>query len=111
MSRDVPATGLAGLYKRKRMKLRDAAVLVLVGWYLMIPPTTDPQQTPDDLEPLSEWKVVEEFQSEAACQDMRSKLIARMGAQISSARCISSDNPKLHEKRQTNARENKPPPS
>jgi hypothetical protein len=56
------------------MKFRHAAALALIVWYLMLPPPA-PSGGRLIFEPLSEWKLIETFDSKNACQQMRSKLI------------------------------------
>jgi hypothetical protein len=50
------------------MKLRHAAALALVGWYLMMPPLRGGGK-PDDQAPISAWTVFRKFDSTAACQE------------------------------------------
>jgi hypothetical protein len=45
------------------MKLRHAAALALVGWYLMVPPSTD------EGAPLGHWKVAASYDSASACEE------------------------------------------
>jgi hypothetical protein len=77
------------------MKLQNAAGLVLVAWYLMLPP---PASLGERLtyEPLSEWKLIDEFESESVCRKMRAKLIKQMSrTAIDIARCVPADDPAL----------------
>ena len=67
------------------------AALAIVGWYLMLPP---PGQMGQRLffAPILEWKLIDEFDSERACHEMRLKLIERMpDTGIYTAHCFSSD--------------------
>jgi len=67
------------------------AAFAIVAWYLMLPP---PALTGERLfyAPLLEWKLVDEFDSKSACQQMRLKLIERMpDSGIDTARCLSGD--------------------
>jgi hypothetical protein len=48
------------------MKLRHAAALALVGWYLMIPPAL-PNGQPNLGAPLSQWGQGGDFDTAAAC--------------------------------------------
>jgi hypothetical protein len=93
---DIPALENAlGSWLVGIMKLRHAAALALVGWYLMLPPPA-PSGGRLRFERLSEWRRIETFDSKNACQHMRSKLIKRMpDTLIATARCVSSDNPDL----------------
>ena len=97
------------------MKLRHAAALALVGWYLMIPPIVRPpgrEGTADTKAPLSKWvKVIRSaFDSEDACHialqrfqfSIQSNYQSALGQaltepefqrieQASSAKCIAFD--------------------
>jgi hypothetical protein len=55
------------------MTLRRAAVLALVGWYLMIPPTSYENGELRVLSdaPLSAWKVLGTYDSAPECQRAR----------------------------------------
>jgi hypothetical protein len=73
------------------MKVSHTAELALVGWYLMLPP---PALGGRRLiyEPLSEWKLIETFDSEKTCQQTLTKLIERMpDSGIDTARCVPSE--------------------
>jgi hypothetical protein len=77
------------------MKLQHAAGLVLVAWYLMLPPPTSLGERLI-YEPLSEWKLIDEFESESVCRKMRAKLIEQMSrTAIDTARCVPADDPGL----------------
>jgi hypothetical protein len=77
------------------MKLHHAAALAFVAWYLMLPPPNLYGQRLA-FEPLSDWKLIDEFDSESACRQMRARLIERMpGTEIDTARCVPSDDPNL----------------
>jgi len=83
------------------MKLRHAAALVLVGWYLMVPPVHDGK--PDTQAPISAWKVFRKLDSEAACQqwkvkaETRARRAGRYGPRPDFV-CIASHDPQLKEK-------------
>ena len=65
--------------------------LAIVGWYLMLPPQAVRGERLF-YAPLSDWKLIDEFDSERACQEMRLKLIERMPtSEIDFARCLSGD--------------------
>ena len=67
------------------------AALAIVGWYLMLPPRGTMGQRLF-FAPLLDWKLIDEFDSERACQEMRFKLIERMPESgIDTARCFSGD--------------------
>ena len=108
------------------MKPRHAAALVLVGWYLMMPPLVrvppdprDPSRdsaVPDSDAPLGKWFWSGSFDSADACQRSQEKEIAETQRRNSLspsppakvdrnvevafwvARCIASDDPRLKEK-------------
>jgi hypothetical protein len=85
------------------MKLRHAAALALVGWYLMVPPSTDERA------PLFQWEVVASYDSASACREALHK--SKDPAQVESdypslarlfaaqgflaAQCIATDDPRL----------------
>lgn len=85
------------------MKLRHAAVLALVGWYLMVPNT-------DQTAPLSKWQIANRFDRAADCEGSRKVFhdagLERMknarddaektfGLLMAKATCVSSDDPRL----------------
>ena len=77
------------------MKLGHAAALALVGWYLMMPPWAgDDKRLPYD--PLSNWILLDTFDSQFACQQMRKELIKRMNSSaMETSRCVQSSDPDL----------------
>jgi hypothetical protein len=84
------------------MKPRHAAVLALVGWYLLVPPLR--HSGFDDSAPLSKWWAYKNFDTAADCanglEEMshRSEKYAREhGSKDTSHknRCIASDDPRL----------------
>ena len=90
------------------MKQRHAVALVLVGWYLMVPPTTDNTVNVDPSVPLPKWVVLRAFDTAAACNDAQDQLryhTSRLNLQIPVAaaaseaaefsQCIASDDPRL----------------
>jgi len=87
------------------MKLRHAAALALVGFYLMIPPEGQNQA------PLQQWKAVRSFDTAQACEDASSKARMVFGQLIKefkttpgarpedfNAQCVSTDDPRLKAK-------------
>jgi hypothetical protein len=58
------------------MKLRHAAALALVGWYLMTPPWVG-FETFDWSAPLSKWYEAEQFKTAAECQNYREHVSAK----------------------------------
>ena len=92
------------------MKLRHAAVLVPIGWYLMVPPIAGNHTNPSA--PLSSWrmtagsydtaiecrKVLEDSTRDAikALQDPRVLPFTRSASlQVLDAACVASDDPRL----------------
>jgi hypothetical protein len=55
------------------MNLRHAAVLALVGWYLMSAPMTPDHQVLTDA-PLSKWKTGASFDTAKECEAANSRL-------------------------------------
>jgi hypothetical protein len=92
------------------MKLRHAAALALVGWYLMAPPIAKNFQSVLQA-PLSRWSIEAGFDSADACNQAKfavtqgravsklPNLPANARATISTAhrmsQCIASDDPRL----------------
>jgi hypothetical protein len=97
------------------MKLRHAAALALVGWYLMLPPVTSGHRVNAEA-PLSQWErssgtydVVGECQGAIAkLRHVRTPLRLMvddkihtpevLARQFASATCIASDDPRLKRK-------------
>ena len=50
------------------MKLRHAAALALVGWYLMGPPRLDGPANFNIHAPLTQWTVIEKYDDSGACE-------------------------------------------
>jgi hypothetical protein len=91
------------------MKPRHAAALVLVGWYLMVPPTKETNQMAPSV-PLPNWVVLRAFDTADACNEAQDQLryhVSRLNLQnpvVSAAseaaefsQCIASDDPRLRE--------------
>ena len=95
------------------MKLRHAAALALVRWYLMIP-RYDLTGLVLDKAPLSMWKIYNEYDSSAQCEEIREEMSRTAQKFIDeqeqraetedglsqatvmlSARCIAKDDPRL----------------
>jgi hypothetical protein len=84
-------------------KLRHAAALALVGWYLMVPPY-DGDQIHFDA-PLSKWEVYSGEDSGRACEETKVDQWKREVAahekddtlkrRLVHSQCISSDDPRL----------------
>ncbi len=106
------------------MKLRHAAALVMVGWYLMIPPghlasapahhKQHPVLEPDPTAPLNGWYPVQSFSTELLChqglRDLGAPSTARehfmkphrnpgerqfLTRALRSGQCIAADDPRI----------------
>jgi hypothetical protein len=95
------------------MNFRHAAALALTGWYFLVPPirVLGPRNDPntpiefDAKAPLSEWKIIQGFDSIKDCYDYPEHLEKLLpdpkhGAQIShlwfeKGECIATDDPRL----------------
>jgi hypothetical protein len=90
------------------MKLRHAAALALVAWYLMVPPLAEPDGLSiDTTAPLTAWvNMKPSFASKPDCETTKAKMIAlhphpsdpseqlrHDGAKA--ALCVPSDDPRL----------------
>ncbi len=91
------------------MKSCHAAALALVGWYLMIPPTS--LSAVSESEPLSKWTVYQDYDSFQTCIVAKTELHRRGQRDPSvkpslqfppeqlqrflAADCIASDDPRL----------------
>ena len=80
-------------------------VLVITGWYLMVPPNWDvPNHEPSNA-PLSEWHVLDPADNGSDCIGLVAQLYAEMAgnpekqrAFLREAQCISTDDPRLKPK-------------
>jgi len=95
------------------MKLRHAAALVPMGWYLMVPPTFQGQLTVNINAPRSEWRLFASYDSARACENERLALFKSgeafsqaqranpttneqsRAAQYIAAECIATDDPRV----------------
>jgi hypothetical protein len=84
------------------MKLRHAAALALVGWYLMLPPA-NPNGEPDESTPMTRWTRVGDFKSSRECEGRKFRLHRldektnpRQDEFILSAICVAPDDPIVH---------------
>ena len=95
------------------MKLRHAAALALVGWYLFLPPPPiPPDPLPAKLPPVSKWLYFAAFDSAKECEDHRRSMEDQTAskvknppdlkttemqvyAQFSLGQCIASDDLRL----------------
>lgn len=83
------------------MKLRHAAALVLVGWYLMIP-ITSPGHL-DNKAPISKWTISGSFDKEVDCSDRLDELFKKASKghdklledAFGLGACVSTDDPRL----------------
>ncbi len=90
-------------YRSSAMKSRRAAVLALLGWYLLIPPLR--HSGFDDSAPLSKWWTYKNFDTAADCTNGfrrneppgREVRVRDHGGKDTSYRnrCIASDDPRL----------------
>jgi hypothetical protein len=94
------------------MKLRHAAALVSIGWYLMVPPLQGPYTfLPQNL-PLNRWGLHASFDTAAECQAYQGELVKEMQRKQRGkskptdadnvfasvavyGRCIATDDPRL----------------
>jgi hypothetical protein len=96
------------------MKLRHAAALAAIGWYLMLPPIPKTGTPPDTTAPLNTWRSEGAFDTAHECQaylveldDLNSQRRAHLFASSNPARrgyltlallagrCIATDDPRL----------------
>ena len=98
------------------MKPRHTAALALVGWYLLVPLLVNAPYKVDTEAPLRSWKVYQTFDTRDECDKSRlagqAKYKHTASAQVGSikkgtrafalqmtfARCVSSDDPRLKTK-------------
>ena len=83
------------------MNLRHAAVLALVGWYLMTLPM-GADHLPNESAPLTQWTHISGFDSAKDCEDYKVHLYEKVkqkseqrAAFLLSSACIASDDPGL----------------
>lgn len=99
-----------GLLTQHRMNLRHAAVLALVGWYLMTPPAHSVQLSGGGVAwikspPLTKWTIQGSFDKATECTDQRNRLTSSAiedsktssegRAEWMMAKCIATDDPRL----------------
>ena len=104
------------------MKIRHAAAFALMGWYLIVPPYVLPHINERELwAPVSQWKIIEHFDTATACEGYLQEMKEDPGAlhgeysiaskfkmeglkkmemgiglfALKYARCIFSDDPRL----------------
>jgi hypothetical protein len=87
------------------MELRHIAGLTLVGWCLIVPPVSQPNQMLEKNAPFSQWVKIETYDTAAACRNELAKLTAVVSGNINlslvqrralSAKCVAADDPRLH---------------
>ncbi len=84
------------------MTPRHAAALVLVGWYLMLPPL-GADHSRDDIAPISRWRFEDSLDSAAECRDTLLRRWShaedeKVKDAYLKAACVSTDDPRLKEK-------------
>lgn len=57
------------------MKIQHTAMLVLLGWYLMIPYRMAEAPRPNSQSPLNQWYKFKEYPTQNYCEDMRDRAI------------------------------------
>ena len=104
------------------MRLRHAALLLVAGWILMVPPDSTVPHSVDPAAPVSRWRHIAEFNTALDCQNAVAALKARNPdipvlldptgelrrfqrrqpadpqlalARVGNATCIASDDPRL----------------
>jgi hypothetical protein len=88
------------------MTIRHAAVLALVGWYLMVPPALiwkkKAMDAPDNNAPLSKWQIYSSHDSAKECEKAARVLRESYKAKHDngelwgwSINCIATDDPRL----------------
>ncbi len=86
------------------MKLSHAAALALLGWYLMMPPTSRDFPMGNVDAPLTQWvKRPTTYRDKAECEhvlDQRKRLSNAKNRQLTvrfykQAQCVSADDPRL----------------
>ena len=96
------------------MKLRHTAALVLVGWYLMIPPPVPGALTVPDVGAfLGDWFIKSAFDTAKECEDYHSRIMestkkdlprknqlpktptAYVATAMLWSQCVASDDPRL----------------
>jgi hypothetical protein len=90
------------------MKLRHAAALASIGWYLMVPFAAS-DGTPDTGAPLSQWIFQSSFNSARECEQAADKLRAKFAVSgplkdphvlkalewSQAIHCVATDDPRL----------------
>lgn len=89
---------------------RGGATFVLAGWYLMMPPSIPPGTTHGYKRPLSQWRLVQAFDSADQCEEFKNTFFESSREQRTLgvlnpayrnymfADCFASDDPRLKSK-------------
>jgi len=93
------------------IKLRHAAALALVGWYLLAPPLDLSSYSVQLKSPLANWQIMASFDTASACEDSRLTMSEKTrpwlnvpdhgqrdfltASQYAMAHCVASDDPRL----------------
>ena len=103
-------------FGKSAMKYRHAAALVLVGWYLLMPPLINAPYKVDTEAPLTSWKVYQTFNTAEECRKSLLSMQAKyqhsataptgsikrgtraFALQVEFAQCVASDSPVLKRK-------------
>ena len=98
------------------MKPRHAVALALVSWYLLVPPLVNAPYKVDTEAPLTSWKVYQTFDTREECDKSLLAVHAKykptatapigtikkgtraFALQMTFARCVSTDDPRLKAK-------------
>ena len=97
---------------KRNMKLRHAAALALVGWYLMMPPVYLPEWWVDPDAPLPQWTIEASFDTPRDCElrrrvrkehsaalwDYNPRKLMVLRVQDLLQLCIATDDPRLKDK-------------
>jgi hypothetical protein len=97
--------------------LRHASALVLVGWYLMLPPVNPNNLSVDSDAPIAQWEIGNSFDSASQCDALRLQVRAASNSRaryddaksqqhpplsysewqkrLKAAVCIATDDPRL----------------
>jgi hypothetical protein len=84
------------------MKLRHAAALMLIGWYLMLPPF-DRNRERDPSAPISRWTIAERYDALAKCSKAQAQRLKhwvnlgdeQMVDEFGQSVCVPTDDSRL----------------
>jgi hypothetical protein len=90
------------------MRFRHASTLVLIGWYLMLPPPmASNHRLPDTNAPLSGWTHLGTYHQPGECHAARTKIYRKAEKspptvsnrffkdQIAASQCVATNDPRL----------------